>query len=60
MTFAALPSLAPKAQATWRIVVKAAEAGDARFKVTMDDDWLGDIPVEETEATNQYEVGSGD
>lgn len=60
VTFAALPTLAPKAQATWRVVVKATSAGDARFKVTMDDDWLGDIPVEETEATNQYQVGEGD
>lgn len=53
VTFAPLASLAPKAQATWKVVVKANAAGDVRFKVTMNTDQLG-RPVEETEATNFY------
>ena len=36
------------------VTVKAAKAGDIRFKVTMISDELT-RPVEETEATNQYE-----
>ncbi len=54
VTFAPLPNLAPKAEATWRVVVKAVEAGDTRIKVTMNTDML-DRPVEETEATNLYD-----
>lgn len=54
VTFAPLQSLAPKAKATWRVLVKAVEAGDVRFKVTMNSDQLG-RDVEETEATNFYE-----
>ena len=54
VTFAPLRSLAPKAKATWRVVVKAAKAGDVRFKVTMNTDQLT-RPVEETEATHLYE-----
>ncbi|MBL7214412.1 MAG: DUF11 domain-containing protein [Phycisphaerae bacterium] len=54
ITFAKLPSLAPKAKATWKVVVKAAKAGDVRFRVTMNSDQLG-RDVEETEATNFYE-----
>ncbi|MCF6150047.1 MAG: DUF11 domain-containing protein [Candidatus Kuenenia sp.] len=54
VTFSPLPSLAPKAQASWKVVVNAAEAGDVRFKVDMTDDRL-ERPVEETEATHFYE-----
>ena len=54
ITFAKLPNLAPKAKATWKVVVKAAKAGDVRFKVSMNSDQLG-RDVEETEATNFYE-----
>jgi uncharacterized repeat protein (TIGR01451 family) len=54
VTFTPLGSLAPKAEATWRVVVKAVKAGDVRFKVTMNTDQLG-RPVEETEATHLYE-----
>ena len=54
VTFAPLRSLAPKAKVTWRVVVKAAKAGDVRFKVTMNTDQLT-RPVEETESTNFYE-----
>lgn len=54
VTFAPLPSLAPKAKATWQVVVKAVKAGDVRFKVVMNTEQLG-RDVEETEATNFYE-----
>lgn len=54
VVFEPLATLAPKAKATWRVVVKAVKAGDVRFKVTMNTDQLG-RPVEETEATHQYE-----
>lgn len=49
-----LPSLAPKAQAIWRVVVRAVEPGDVRMKVTLTSDQLT-RPVEKTEATNFYE-----
>ncbi|MCC7170910.1 MAG: DUF11 domain-containing protein [Planctomycetes bacterium] len=54
ITFEPLPSLAAKAKATYRVVVKAVKSGDVRFKVTM---LSGDRSrtVEETEATNFYE-----
>ena len=54
VVFDALGSLAPKAKATWRVVVKAVKAGDVRFKVAMMSDELG-RDVQETEATNFYE-----
>ncbi len=54
VTFAPLPSLAPKAKATWRVTVKAVKAGDVRFKVIMDSDQLT-RDVQETEATNFYQ-----
>lgn len=54
VTFAPLPTLAPKAKATWRVVVKAKKAADARFMVLMNTDQLG-RDVGETEATNFYE-----
>lgn len=54
ISFAALPSLAPKAKAIWRVTVKARTPGDVRFKTTMNTDQLG-RPVEETEATKLYE-----
>ncbi|MCA9277734.1 MAG: DUF11 domain-containing protein [Phycisphaeraceae bacterium] len=53
VTFAALPVLAPKQQAQWRIVVKAAGTGDVRFRVEMDTKEL-DSNVVETEATRFY------
>ena len=52
--FAAVPSLAPAQKATWRIRVRADQAGDVRFKVSMNSDQLT-RDVEETEATNLYE-----
>jgi hypothetical protein len=54
ITFAPLPSLAPKAQATWRVTVKAVKAGDVRFTTVMTTDQLT-RPVQETEATNLYQ-----
>ena len=54
VTFAPLPTLAAKAKATWRVVVKAVKPGDVRFTVRMDTDELK-RPVQETEATNFYE-----
>ncbi len=53
VAFAPLPTLASKAKGTWKVVVKALDAGDVRFKVSMTEDRLG-RPVEETEATNFY------
>jgi uncharacterized repeat protein (TIGR01451 family) len=52
--FYPLGSLAPKAQAAWRIVVEAVRPGDVRFKAVMNADQLG-RPVEETESTHIYE-----
>lgn len=54
ISFAPLHSLAPKARATWRIVVKGVSPGDVRFRVTMSSDQLA-RPVEDTEATRLYE-----
>ncbi len=54
ITFAPLPTLAPKAQAVYRVVVKGVKAGDVRFKVEMISDQIKS-PVNETEATNIYQ-----
>ena len=54
VTFEPLASLAPKAKATWRVVVKAGGAADARFKVAMTSNMI-QRPVEETESTHFYE-----
>jgi uncharacterized repeat protein (TIGR01451 family) len=51
--FAPLRSLAPKAKATYRLVVKGVQAADVRFKVSMTSDQV-DSPVEETESTHIY------
>jgi len=53
VTFAPLPTLAPRAEATWLINVKAVKAGDVRFTAVMDTDQLT-RPVQETEATHIY------
>lgn len=53
VTLAAVPSIAPKAKASWRLVVKAGKVSNVRFKVSMTSDQLT-RPVEETESTNQY------
>jgi uncharacterized repeat protein (TIGR01451 family) len=51
--FALLPSLAPKAKATYRLVVKGTKAADVRFKVSILSDQIK-TPVEETESTHIY------
>lgn len=53
ITFAPLKSLAPKAKATYKIVIKALKAGDVRFAVSLTSDQLK-TPVDETESTHQY------
>ena len=54
VNFFPLSSLAPKARAAWRVVVRAVNPGDVRFKVVMNVDQLT-RPVEETESTHLYE-----
>jgi uncharacterized repeat protein (TIGR01451 family) len=49
----ALPSLAGKEVATWRVVVKALREGDTRFRVDLSCDQLK-TPVTRTEATQQH------
>ncbi len=53
VTFAPLASLAPKATATWKVMLKGKKEGDVRFKTTMTSDMLS-RPVEETESTHVY------
>jgi len=53
VVFEPLASLAPKATATYRVVVKGTQAGDVRFKTTLTSDMLTS-PVEETESTHVY------
>ncbi len=53
ITFAPLPSLAPKAKATYRIAVKGEGTGDVRFGVTLKSDQMTS-PVQETESTHIY------
>jgi uncharacterized repeat protein (TIGR01451 family) len=52
--FFPLSTLAPKARAAWRVVVRAVKPGDVRFKVIMNVDQLT-RPVEEAESTHIYE-----
>ena len=54
VTFAPLPTLAPKATATYKLVVKGTGEGDVRFKVEMKSDQI-DSPVMETESTHIYQ-----
>lgn len=54
VTFAPLPSLAAKAQAVFRVTVRANAAGNIRFKTSMTSREF-QRPVEETEATYLYE-----
>ncbi|HAI12258.1 MAG TPA: hypothetical protein DCM28_11175 [Phycisphaerales bacterium] len=53
IVFDALPTLKPKARASWKIVVRAAQSGDVRFMVKMTSDQISRHVVE-TEATNFY------
>jgi len=52
--FLALPTLAPKARATYKVTVKGVKTGDERFKVILTSDQTI-APVEETESTHIYE-----
>lgn len=54
VTFVPLQSLAPKAHATWRVVVTGIKPGEVRFKAIMTSDHLT-RPVEVSEATHVYE-----
>ena len=54
VTFAPLSSLAPKAVATYRLVVRAMGTGDVRFGVELNSDQMTS-PVNETESTHIYE-----
>lgn len=54
LTFAPLATLAPKAKATWKVVVKGNKEADVRFKVVLKSDATGDVPVEKTESTHIY------
>lgn len=54
VTFAPLPTLAPKAKATYRVVVKGVRAEDVRFAVELNSEMLTK-PVNETESTHIYE-----
>lgn len=53
ITMESLSTLDPKAAACWRVVVKAAQAADARFKVELRSDQFAQ-PIQEDEATQQY------
>ena len=53
LTTESIPSLAPKDSAEWRLVVRAAEADDARFSVELSSDQF-EIPIHENESTRQY------
>lgn len=54
VTFAPLATLAPKARAEWRVVVRCNEEGDVRFAVRVTSDQFKNPPIQETEATNIY------
>lgn len=53
--FEPLPNLAPKAVATWEVIVKGNKTGDTRFQVDLTSDQLGKMPVMKTESTRFYE-----
>lgn len=52
--YAGLPSLAPKARATYKVTVRGTKSSDVRFKVVLTSEQT-DAPVEETESTHIYE-----
>jgi uncharacterized repeat protein (TIGR01451 family) len=54
VTFAPLPTLAPKAKAVWKVVVKGIKEADVRFKVELRTTQTGDVPVWKTESTHIY------
>jgi uncharacterized repeat protein (TIGR01451 family) len=54
VTFAPLPTLAPKAKHEWRVTVKCNKPGDVRFRIRVTSDQFSN-PIEETESTNLYQ-----
>lgn len=52
--FAPLPTLAPKAVATYTVQIKGIKPGDTRFKVKLTSDQMAS-PAEETESTHIYQ-----
>lgn len=54
VVFSPLPSLEPRAKASFRVVVQGKSAGDTRFKVVMYTNETGERPIEETESTRFY------
>ena len=53
LTMGTLPELAPKAVASWEVVVKANQAADARFKAELSSDQF-EKPIIESESTQLY------
>ena len=53
LTMGTLPELAPKASASWEVVVKANQAADARFKAELSSDQF-EKPIVEAESTQLY------
>jgi uncharacterized repeat protein (TIGR01451 family) len=53
VAFTPLPSLEPKAKATYRVVVKGTAIGDVRFRISMISDQM-DSTVDESESTRIY------
>jgi uncharacterized repeat protein (TIGR01451 family) len=53
VTMAVLGELAPKAQAVWRVTVKALRPADARFKAFISSDQF-QPPIQKDEATHLY------
>ncbi len=53
IAFEPLPSLAPKAKATYRVIVKGTGVGDVRFRMSMISDQM-DSTVDESESTRIY------
>ena len=54
ITFGTLSSLAPGAEATWTVTVRAIAEADARFAVELTSERFT-TPIRETESTNLYE-----
>lgn len=53
VTMETIPSLAPKAEASWRVVVKALQPDDLLFKVELTSDQFQQT-IAEDESTQQY------
>lgn len=55
ITFGAIPTLAPQANATWQVRVRGVREGDARINVRLTSDAL-ETPVVEAESTQVFRV----